>query len=265
MNIKIPRIIISVLLAIMPYSTILSIFSPYLNTAYTFNSYLVASLLFGLVSLLLGWAIAGQRLFQTNGFLFFALGMLIAPPLMLGVPETTSRLLERAAEERFRYGLLIVATLVFALGFVGLIKKLWPGLSVFNRFILIPFIICTGFMLWDSYSSYHFSDELKNWMNTRRKADDFFPNYNFNEFYRTLGRSLLYLIMPWLCFILLHKKQLKKWQALALTVFCFFGIVFFLLFNYVDPKFYFPFMVPAIALAPAYWLGLILLCQKDSK
>lgn len=41
------------------------------------------------------------------------------------------------------------------------------------------------------FSSYHYSSELKTWIATGKNGDDFFPNYNFHDFYRTLGRSLL--------------------------------------------------------------------------
>jgi hypothetical protein len=38
--------------------------------------------------------------------------------------------------------------------------------------------------------------------------------------------------------------------------------VFYFLFNFVNAAFYFPFMIPAIAMAPVYWLGIYLLTSK---
>ncbi len=245
----------------MPYSTVLSSFSPYW-TAHTFQDFLLASTIFAVVSLLLGFFVSSKNLFKNWGFLFFLLGMIVAPPLMIGPPEESPKLLERATEEHFRYGLLILATIVFAVGFLLVIKKLWDNLSTLNRLIIIPFAISIILMLWDSYSSYHFSSELKDWITAGKKPEDFFTNYNFHHFYRTFGRSLVYFIIPWLSLILLVKQQIKKWQAVVLSIFSLIGIVFFFLCNFVGLEFYFPFMVPAIALAPAYWLGIALITKQ---
>lgn len=245
----------------MPYSTVLSYFSPYVTT-HSFRDYVAASSCFAIVSLLLILVIAGRNLFRKEGFLFALLGMMIAPPLMLGIPEISPKLLERTTEEHFRYGLLLLATFAFAAGFVFLLKKMWNNMAFGNKLIVVPFIVCVVLMLWDSYSSYNFSFELKKWIAAGGKAEDFFPNLNFNEFYRTLGRSLLFIIMPWLSFILLSKQAIKKWQVVFISIFSLAGIVFFFLFNFVDFQFYFPFMIPAISLAPAYWLGLMLYHEK---
>lgn len=261
---KITKTIALVVLAVMPYSTVLSNFSPY-ETTHTFRDYLMASGVFALVSLLLGWLAVGNHLIKNKGFLFFLLGMAVAPPLMLGIPEMGPRLLERATEEHFRYGFLILATLLFTAGFYLLLKPTWNSLSNLNKLIIIPFLISVVLMIWDSYSSYHFSDEFKKWITAGNKPETFFQGYNFNELYRTLGRTLVYIIIPWLSIILLHRQQLKKWQVGFLSVFCMAGLVFFFLFNFVDYNFYFPFMIPAIALAPAYWLGLMLLATISKK
>lgn len=251
----------SILLALLPYSTALSYFSPY-GTAHSFQDYVVASIVFAWVSLLLVWIMGGKNFFKKDGFIFALLGMLVAPPLMLGIPEISPRLLERTTEEHFRYGLLIVATLAFAAGFILLIKKVWQNLSGFNKLIIVPFTLCVVLMLWDNFSSYQFSSELKSWIAAGNKAEAFFPQYTFHELYRTLGRSLLFILIPWLGYILLLKRQIKKWQWWWLSVFSLTGIVFFFLFNFVGFQFYFPFMIPAIALAPVYWLGLMLISGK---
>ncbi len=260
---KITKITALAVLVVMPYSTVLSYFSPY-ETTHSFRDFLVASGVFALISLLLGWFVAGNNFIKSKGFLFFFLGMTVAPPLMLGPPAMGAELLEKTTEEHFRYGLLMLATLLFAAGFYLLLKPVWKSLSLFNKLIIIPFVISMAFMIWDSYSSYCFSDELKSWLASGNKPEDFFQGYNFNELYRTLGRTLVYIVIPWLSCILLLKQQLKKWQMVFLSVFCFAGVVFFILFNFINFKFYFPFMIPAIALAPAYWLGLMLLAKKTT-
>lgn len=263
MALKVLRSIAIIILVVMPYSTILSVFSPY-ESNHTFQTFLLASIIFAMMSLLLGWFVADRNLFRNKGVFFFLLGMLVAPALMIGMPETSPKLLERTTEEHFRFGLLLLATIVFAIGFILLMKNLWNSTSSFNKLIIIPFAVCVAIMIWDNTSSYNFSFELKQWIVAGKTAEDFFPNYDFKEFYRTLGRSLLFIIVPWLSYILLLKQQVKKWQLIVLSIFCLLGVIFFFLFNFVDFRFYFPFMVPAIALAPAYWLGLVLLCMKSS-
>ena len=247
-----------VILIVMPFSTVLSGFSPYLSQ-HTFQDFLLASAVFTIVGVLLGMIVSSNMLFKKSGFLFFLLGMIVAPPFMIGAPETSPTLLSHVTEEHFRYGCLMIATIVFAAGFLFISKKIWSTLFYFNKLIIIPFAISVVLMLWDNYSSYHFSSELMTWIATGKKDEDFFPNYNFHNFYRTLGRSLLYIIVPWLSFLLLDKEYIKKWQAITLSAFCFIGIVFFFLCNFIGLQFYFPFMVPAVALAPAYWLGLALI------
>ncbi len=251
-----------VLLTLMPYSMALSPFSPY-DTSHSFGEFLVASLVFAGISFLLGFAVTGRKLPENKAFAFFLLGMVVAPPLTIGIPETSPRLLERVAEEHFRYGLLFLAALIFVIGFVRLLKWKWDYLSRFHKAILIPFGVSVLLLLWDAASSYNFSSELKDWIAKGQKAEDFFPDYNFRELLRTFGRSLIYVITPWLSYILFSLGQLKKWQLLVQCLFCALGILFFFLFNFVDTQFYFPFMIPAVAFAPVYWLGLMLISRND--
>jgi len=252
-----------VVLGILPYSTILSNFSPYWTT-HTFQDFLVASLIFAFISVMLAWIICTKNLFKKESFCFFMLGMITAPPLMLGPPEQTPKLLDRVSEEHFRYGMLILATVVFIAGFIVHLKKIWKEFSFTSKLILIPFVICTVLLIWDNFSSHNFAQELKNWISDGKKAEDFFANYNFHEFFRTLGRSLLYVLTAWLGFILFKRKLIRKWQAIFLLIFSSVGILFFLLYNLINPAFYFPFMVPAVAMAPAYWVGLMLTAKRKS-
>lgn len=262
MALKIFKIIAILLLGILPYSTILSGFSPYWTTTYTFHDYLIASLLFAMISLLLGWLIASGKLITNNGFLLFLLGLLTAPPFMIGPPEETPKLLERTTEEHFRYGLLLLSTIAFAIGFIIILRKHWKQFSLLNKLIALPFIFCFVALFWDNLTSYNFSNELKEWMNIGKDPYAFFPNYNFHTFWRTLGRSLIYLLTSWLALILLKEGILKKGQMLFLIIFSSIGIVFFFLTNFIGMQFYFPFMVPAVSLAPAYWLGLMLITKR---
>ncbi|SFW66984.1 hypothetical protein [Chitinophaga sancti] len=265
MGLKILKTIAIVLLGILPYSTVLSNFSPYWTTTYTFRDYLVASLLFAIVSLLLGWWVSTGKLLFNSGFFFFLLGLLTAPPFMIGPPEMTPKLLERTTEEHFRYGLLLLSSIVFAIGFVNILRKYWKNISLVNKLIVVPFVLCFAFLIWDNVTSYNFSTELKEWINEGRDPATFFSNYDFQEFCRTLGRSLIYILIPWLSFILFKDGLIRKGQLIFLVLFSSIGILFFFLANFIGIQFYFPFMVPAVALAPAYWLSLMLISQCKSK
>ena len=174
-----------VILIVMPFSTVLSGFSPYLSQ-HTFQDFLLASAVFTIVGVLLGMIVSSNMLFKKSGFLFFLLGMIVAPPFMIGAPETSPTLLSHVTEEHFRYGCLMIATIVFAAGFLFISKKIWSTLFYFNKLIIIPFAISVVLMLWDNYSSYDFSSELMTLIATAQKDEDFFQNYNFYNIYRTL-------------------------------------------------------------------------------
>lgn len=252
---KVVKIVGIIILVILPYSTILSNFSPYW-TDHSFQTFLLASFVFAIVSLLLGWWISNGKLFKSDGFPFFLLGLFTSPPLLLGPPEISPKLLERASEEQFRYGMLFLATLAFAFGFYTILKKYYKTLVPVNKLIVIPFVISEVLLIWDNYSSFNLSVELKNWIADGKSAEDFFLSYNFHETYRAFGRTLAYVLVIWLGFILLKKQEMRKWQMWTLGIFSLIGILFFFLFLSKGFDFYFPFMVPAIAFAPVYWLGL---------
>ncbi len=259
---KISRTIAIVILAIMPFSTILSSFSPYW-TSHSFRDFLIASVIFACVSIVLGWLVSGRKINPPGGLLFL-LGLLIAPPFMLGTPETSPKLLERTAEEHFRFAMLILASVAFIAGFVQVFRHYRKSQAA-SGLVFIPLVICAVLLLWDNASSYNFSAELESWIASGKNAGDFFPAYDFHEFFRTLGRSLIYVLISWLAFIVRKEALLKKWQLIFLIAFCAVGIVFFFLTNLVGLQFYFPFMVPAIALAPAYWLGLMMITSRNGR
>jgi len=259
---KILKITAIILLGIIPYSSVLSGFSPYWTT-HSFLDYIVASLAFAFVSLVLGWIVSDRKLFVSCGFFFFLLGIFTAPAFMIGPPELTPKLLERTTEEHFRYGLLLLSSIVFAIGFVWILRKYWKTISSLNKFILVPFVGCFVLLIWDNVTSYHFSAELIDWNNAGNDPELFFLNYDFQEFWRTLGRSLIYILIPWLACILFEKGRITKGLMIFLSLFSILGMVFFFLTNGIGMQYYFPFMVPAIALAPAYWLGIALLNRPD--
>lgn len=246
------NVFIVILLVVFPYSTVLTYFSPYLS-AHSFQNFVLASVGYGLVFLALAFILSGKRQFKNGALIYVAIGAVIAPPLMLGPPEYTN-LLQRVTEEHFRYGLLIFSVILFFLGSLLILKNL-PK----NTFLYALLGIITVLGLWDNISSYRFNLAMEDWIESGKKSKDFLLNYDFNELFRTGGRTLLYVFAIVLSYILYKKQQVKKWVWVSLSLFSVLGIVFYFLFNFVSVNFYFPFMIPAIAFAPIYWLGIALL------
>ncbi|GAB3420155.1 hypothetical protein [Niabella aquatica] len=262
---KVFRGFTTLILILLPYSNILSGIAPYLS-GHRLADYILGSVGFAGFSVILLLIIYKKKkiaAFNTAGWLLSLLGSIVAPPLMMGPPDWSPTLIQHTAEEHFRFGMLGVATIFFATGFFLILRQEWKELSAFNKLIIIPFISSVIIMLWDNFTSYRLSSELAYWLSTGKTADMFFSQYDFHELLRTLGRSLVYIIIAWQSIILLQKKLLRNWVALVLPAFGFAGLIFFFLFNFLNQQFYFPFMIPAIALAPAYWLGLALLSTVE--
>lgn len=251
------------LLVLLPYSNVLAGFAPYLSR-YSLFQYQVGALVLAVVFTGLGLLLfkpGMKALFEQPGWIFFLTGPLIAPALMMGPPDLSPTLLQHAPEEHFRFALLLIATVVFAVGMVGLLKQQWQGLSRWNRLIIVPFVLSVILLLWDFYSSYTFSRQMQHWVRSGKHAADFFSTYNFNELLRTGGRCLVYMTFIWLLVFFFDKGILRKWAVITILLFCFTGIICFFLFNFLDPRFYFPFMIPAVAFAPVYWCGIALLSK----
>lgn len=195
-----------------------------------------------------------------SGILLLLVGFTVIIPLHLGPPRTDESLLTFANIEQFRYGLLLLATVL--LFFAGL-KILNPIKSIQSRIFFVILIVVTLLNVWDNYSSFMLSTEMKNWVTDGKSPNDFFAQFNFQITGRTLARIGLYLITIVLTFSLLKQLEIRKWQFITLSAFCITGIVFCILclLNNFE-NFYFPFMVPAIALAPAYWTGIALLTNR---
>lgn len=253
---KIIRLLTIIVLVILPYSTVLSNFSPYL-TQHSFSDFVIASLVCGTVIAALGYFISPKT--QNTGYSRYGLGLLAlgaitGPPLMLGPPELSENLLNRVTEEHFRYGLLLAATVIFAVS-GGLLLKSVKAHALLWGLLILSVVL----QIWDNYTSYNLSREMNDWVQSGNKAAGFASEYDFHEMIRTFGRTLVYLFIPSLSWLLWKRGILKKWIFVVLTVFCALGVTFFFLFNFVNFAFYSPFMIPAIALAPAYWLGIALL------
>ncbi len=106
--------------------------------------------------------------------------------------------------------------------------------------------------------------EFKNWIGTGKNEAEFFAQYDFQIFWRAMARILLYITAMALTFVLMQQSRLRLWQYAILNIFSLIGIVFCILcLNTQFAAYYFPFMIPAIALAPVYWTGIALATNKQ--
>lgn len=198
---------------------------------------------------------------HSAGWLLFAMGLTTLVPLHLGPPREDAGLLTAAGIEQFRYGALMVAVLLLLRA--GL-KVISPPDTTLSKIILGMLCLMALLNLWDNYSSFRFSSGLKDWVAAGKNAEDFFPQFDFHMPWRTLARASLYVAAIALSFALFRQSAIRKWQFAVISIFSLTGIVFCVLcLLSAFEEYYFPFMVPAIALAPAYWLGIALLTNKQ--
>jgi|GEM_PF-641734 len=266
---KIFRVLANVILVLLPTFPIMENIYPVVDNG-NFGGYILGCLILSAVVLILAILInrLGRLKRQNSPVMMFAwgliaIGILSMYPLHLGAPREDDSLLAAAGIERFRYAMLLVAVTVFALICLGLFRSLRPGLRAGDVFFYTALFITLLVNLWDNYSSYQLSAQMKEWAATGSNAADFFGQYDFHEGLRTLARVSLYVMSLWIAILAARQQLIRKWEIVLLSLFCITGVVFCILFINLGFAYYFPFMVPAIALAPAYWLGIVLLNKKS--
>lgn len=259
---KISQVIAVLVLLLLPFYPITENFFPperQVNNQ-TFWQYIAICTAIILVGLLFIVFLKPNR--ALAGWLLFFLGFSAMIPLHLGPPRMGGDLLTSTGIEQFRYGMLIVATVLL---FVAGLRIMTPAKDILSKIFLGILLGTLLLNLWDNYSSFMLGPELKSWMDKGKNPDDFFTQYDFHIAWRTLARISLYVTAIAIAWILLKKSILKKWQFAALTIFSLIGIGCCIRCLQTDFRdFYFPFMVPAIALAPAYWIGITMLCKKET-
>ncbi len=258
--VKVLRLASTVIVILLPFWPVTENFFP--PDAQVDNQFFFTYLLLGLAIVLSGTGLMYflKRSGSTAGWLFFSIGMIALFPLHLGPPREDALLLTFSAIEKFRYGMLMIA--VWLLFFASL--KITTGLKTAAVKLLIVFFSVTAVLnIWDNFSSFMFDYQMQQWVNAGHRADEFFKKVNYHEAWRAAARTCLYLLAVCIAFLLLRKSKIRRWQFFLIAGFSLAGIAFCLLFLFNGPGYYFPFMVPAIALAPAYWIGVILLVNKN--
>lgn len=253
------RFIAGFILILLPFWPITENFFPpeaQVNSK-TFSTYLLLCCSIIVFTLGLAYYQRPKKIFA--GWLLFATGMAVIVPLHLGPPRENAELLQLSYIEQFRYGMLMLAVVLF---FAGSFKAAAPVKTLFSKGFIVFLIVATLLNLWDNFSSFMFSADMQKWVDSGKKAEDFFTNFDYNMFWRTWARASLYAAATWLSGLLIKRGKIRKWQFIVLTVFNVIGVTFCSMSLLVSPEYYYPLMVPAIALAPSYWIGLMLIFKK---
>lgn len=256
---KVLRVITNILLCVLLASGVLTPFAP-AKGVYTFPVFLLAAGIFALVVVLLG--IAADRKQYPAAWALLIMGIVFTIPLSMDAPPPADIWLKTAGQERFRFALLLLSSLLFAGGMMAVLRTKWALLPAVHKLIILPLLAGVAISLWDFIDLFWVDRKIAGWVNEGKNINDFFVYYNFHAPLRAAGRLLIYLTTGWLCIILWRQLVIKGWVALLLNIFCMAGIIFCSLFVLMGPDFYFPFMVPAVALAGAYWLGVALLNKR---
>jgi hypothetical protein len=268
---KIALVLVNIILILVPFSPLTEIISGTEVGYKDFSSYLMVCGFIAAFCLLPAVFInykntpATQQNLLVPAWLLFILGILVMVPLHMGPPKEAETLLNATGEEKFRYIMLIIAVFVFSAGIITSLKPFQPKLSLAEKMIFIPLAITFFISLWDHYDSFSFSSKLTTWVSGGKNAADFFPNYDFHDQWRAAGRMLLYVVAAWTSIILYKQSVISMWVTVVLVLFCVVSVGFCTMFLLRGPAFYFPFMVPAVALAPSYWLGIALLNKTSLK
>lgn len=256
---KILRLLANFALILLPFWPITENFFPPENQVNDKTFLIYILLCSGIIMVALGLVYIQKPVKNLAGRFLFAIGMTAIFALHLGPPRESAELLKFSSIEKFRYGMLLVAVLLF---FTGSFKAANSIKNPTSKIFIIFLFVTTVLNIWDNFSSYMFSSKMQGWVDAGKKAEDFFTYFDYKMFWRCLARTLLYISAIWLSVMLFKRTEIKKWQLVILIAFCLIGIAFWVLFLLKGNQFYYPFMVPAIALAPSYWIGLMLMCNK---
>lgn len=195
--------------------------------------------------------------------LFFVLGFSAMFALHLGAPALGPDLLALKTIEQARYGMLLLSVLGFAGGCFMLLRSV-PIKTSLNAYLFTGFLtIVTIANCWDNISSLMLGSQLTSWVENGKNPVDFFIDLDHHIHWRFFARVSLYITAIWISLFLWKSGLFKIWQTVLLTLFCLTGVGFCILFIINGFDYYFPFMVPAIALAPVYWIGVTLLSKPN--
>lgn len=252
------------LLCLSPFAGILIRFAPS-GGQYSFAAFLIASGVFLTILFILACFVAGGLPHKSPGkippatWLFILTGLIFTIPLNMDAPPFDAALwLQTSDQQQFRFLLLILAYLVFFAGILSFAWKKRRELPVFFLILLLlagTYSVVAGIAA--SLDSLSISGHIRNWIAAGNRTEEFFFHYRPSGIFGMTDRPGTYIAIIILCLAIKYLQLINIWALAGLLLFCLAGIIVSVIFLRTgNPEYYFPFMVPAIALAPAYWLGI---------
>lgn len=264
---KILVILLCIVLMLLPFWPITEHFFPVVNNA-NFLSYCLTCTGIFLVAATVAiclhkytTAVTADKKLLAVSCLFFVAGFPAMFALHLGAPALGPELLTLKGIEQVRYSMLLLSLILFAAGCFMLLQAIAVKTAL-HAYLFTGFLtIVTLLNCWDNISSLTLGSQLTSWVAAGKNPVDYFIHLDHHIYWRFFARVSLYVIAIWMSILLLKAGMLKRWQALLLSLFCCTGIGFCILFIIKGFEYYFPFMIPAIVLAPLYWTGIALLSK----
>ncbi len=275
---KILHVIVIIFLLPLPFigsGDILKKFSPYFNEN-GLGLYIALSIACGLVSAIAAYYVSNKALAKpllSAGALLFVIGISMTSVAGLGAaPDFSPTMLQHPEREHYRYVLLFLNALLFAVSFFIIIRNSWSTAAQWHRWIVLLFIPAFAEFLWEFPHHFFLGTHLQQWINQGKNAADFMVNYTPESALRICGiaRVFEYLVVVWLALILFKTGFLKKWVLIVLTVFCavgcFTGIAVAVLgyASFTKLQILMLFFIPAGPFVLLYWTGLALLSKKQT-
>lgn len=211
------------------------------------------------------------------GIILFLMGC-----VMLGIaglaapPDLSIKMLDHPEREHFRYILLSIGLLFFAMFFLHLFLRDALSLTFAQRQLMIALVVITIVeIIWEFYHHYQYPEGLQKWVAEGNSADDFSKNYDNWKVgsIGSIGRIVIYTLILWLSVKLYKLKRITIWNPILSVVFCILGLIssfimfFYFMFDMEAPKelgFLFLFFIPGIPFLLMYWIGIALLMKKPA-
>lgn len=211
------------------------------------------------------------------GIILFLMGcVMLGIAGLLAPPDLSIKMLDHPEREHFRYILLSIGLLFFALFFLHLFLRDALSLTLAQSRLMIALVVITIVeIIWEFYHHYHYPEGLQEWVAEGNSADDFSKHYDNWKVgsIGSIGRIVIYTLILWLSVKLYKLKRITIWNPIVSVVFCILGLIssfvmfFYFMFDMEAPKelgFLIIFFIPGIPFLLMYWIGIALLMKKPA-
>lgn len=267
----------TLILVLLPFlvGTSISKYSPYLET----NSFKTYAIIWTVVSIAFASMIIvfSKYFSQSIGSLLAggaSLFLLLCPIAgIIGLaapPDLSINMLQHPEREHLRYIFLFIATIIFGISYLFLLKgnssQTW---NTTKRILTVSFILAFAGFIWEFTHHYSYPEALQAWINQGNKAEDFGKHYDNTTVINlgVIGRLIQFSLIIWLSLYLYKLREIKIWNPITTILLSLLGItsamvVYVTQMNF--PKgfeFLFLFFIPGIPFLLLYWLGVALLTK----